>query len=133
MHCQQLQPFTAFKFALPTKWRKLKFGQHGRNSRLSVPPSINSSVAAHSFSKLFILFLLHSLTAFPISGISSDSSEHLFCWSSWKGGTGATHFGLKFLLNKDSCQTNLVFLCPIFELKLIRLDFVDVVLVDVEI
>ena len=39
---------------------------------------------------------------------------------------------MKFLLNKDSCQTNLVLLCPILELKLIGLDSVDAVLVDVE-
>jgi hypothetical protein len=40
----------------------------------------------------------------------------------------------KYLLNKDSCQTKLVFLCPILqvELKLIGLDSVDVLLVDVE-
>jgi hypothetical protein len=43
-----------------------------------------------------------------------------------------THFGLKFLLNKDSCQTNIVLLCPILELKVIGLNSVDVVLVDVE-
>ena len=60
------------------------------------------------------------------------SSEHLFCSSGWEGNTGATHFGLKFLLNKDSCQTNLVLLCPILELKLIGLYSVDAVLVDVK-
>jgi hypothetical protein len=43
-----------------------------------------------------------------------------------------THFGLKFLLNKDSCQTNIVLLCPILELKVIGLNSVDVVLVNVE-
>ncbi len=47
---------------------------------------------------------------------------------------GRRHRGdtLKFLLNKDSCQTNLVILCPILELRLIGLDSVDVLLVDVE-
>ena len=39
---------------------------------------------------------------------------------------------MKFLLNKDSCQTNPVLLCPILELKLIGLDSVDAVLVDVK-
>jgi hypothetical protein len=38
-----------------------------------------------------------------------------------------------FLLNKDSCQTKIVFLvCPILELKLVGLESVVVVLVDVE-
>ncbi len=60
------------------------------------------------------------------------SSEHLFCSSCWEGDTGATHFGFKTLLNKDSCRTKLVFLCPILELKLIGLESVDVVLVVVE-
>jgi hypothetical protein len=32
------------------------------------------------------------------------ASEHLFCSSCWEGDTGATHFGLKILSNKDSCQ-----------------------------
>jgi hypothetical protein len=61
------------------------------------------------------------------------SSEHLFCSSCWEGYTGATHFGLNFLLNKDSCQTKSVFVCPILELKLIGLESVNVVCVDVEI
>ena len=60
------------------------------------------------------------------------SSEHLFCSSCWEGNTEETHFGLKFLLNKDCCRTKLVFLCPILELKLIGLESVDIVLVDVE-
>jgi hypothetical protein len=45
---------------------------------------------------------------------------------------GRHTFGLKVLLNKDSCPRQLVFLCPILELKLIGLASVDVVLVDVE-
>ena len=60
------------------------------------------------------------------------SSEHLFCSSCWEGDTGATHFVLKIILNKDSCQTKPVFLFQILELKLICVDSVDVVLVDVE-
>jgi hypothetical protein len=60
------------------------------------------------------------------------SSEHLFCSSCWEGNTGATHFGLNFFLKKDSCQTKLVFLCPILELKLIGLESADALLVDVE-
>jgi hypothetical protein len=59
------------------------------------------------------------------------SSEHLVCFSCWEGDTGATHFGLNFLLNKDSCQTKLV-LVHIHGLKLIGLESVHVVLVDVE-
>jgi alcohol dehydrogenase YqhD (iron-dependent ADH family) len=39
---------------------------------------------------------------------------------------------LHFFLNKDSCQTKLVFSCPILELKLIGLESVDVVLVNIE-
>jgi hypothetical protein len=39
---------------------------------------------------------------------------------------------MKFLLDKDSCQPKLLFLCPILELKVIGLDSIDVVLVDVE-
>jgi hypothetical protein len=57
------------------------------------------------------------------------SSEHLFCLSCWEGNTGATHYGLKFFLKKDSCQTKLVFLCPILKLKSVGLESVDVVLV----
>jgi hypothetical protein len=60
------------------------------------------------------------------------SFEHLFCSSCSKGDTGATQVGLKVLLNKDSCRTKLVFLCPILELNLIGVKSVDVVLVDVE-
>ncbi len=37
-----------------------------------------------------------------------------------------------YFFNKDCCQTKLVFVCPILELKLIVLDVVNVVLVDVE-
>jgi hypothetical protein len=40
-------------------------------------------------------------------------------------------FWVKFFI-KDSCQTKVVFLCPILELKLMGLESVDVVLVDVE-
>jgi hypothetical protein len=69
-------------------------------------------------------------TVFPMTGISP---EHLFCSSCWEGDTRATHFGLNFLSNKDSCQTKLVFVCPILGLKLIGLESVDVVLVNVEI
>jgi hypothetical protein len=71
----------------------------------------------------------YTFTDFPKTGISS---EHLFCFSCWEGNTVATHFWLNFLLNKDSCRTKLVFLCPILELILVGLEFVDVVLVDVE-
>jgi hypothetical protein len=39
---------------------------------------------------------------------------------------------LKLFLNKDSGQTNCIFLCPILELDLIGLESVDVVLVDLE-
>jgi hypothetical protein len=39
---------------------------------------------------------------------------------------------LKNVLNKVSCQTKLVFLLPIIALKLIGLDFVGAVLVDIE-
>ncbi len=60
------------------------------------------------------------------------SSEHLFCLRCWEGYTGATHFGSKLFLNKDSCQTKRILLCPILELKLIGLESVDGVLVDVE-
>jgi hypothetical protein len=48
----------------------------------------------------------------------------------------ATHFVLKFSLNKDSCQTKvtkIVFLCPfrtLFDMKLKGLDSVHVVLVE---
>ena len=68
-------------------------------------------------------------TAFPMTGISL---AHLFCTHCWEGYRGATHFEFNFLLNKDSCQTNHVFLSPIIIVKLIGLDVVDVVLVDVE-
>jgi hypothetical protein len=60
------------------------------------------------------------------------SSEHLFCLSCWELYIAATHFGLNFLLNKHSCQTKLVLVCPILGLKLIGLGSVDVVLVDIE-
>ena len=63
------------------------------------------------------------------------SSEHLFCSNCWEGNTGATHFGLNFLFNKDSCKTKvitLVLVCPILELKLIGLEYIFVVLVDVK-
>jgi hypothetical protein len=40
-------------------------------------------------------------------------------------------FWLNFFLKKDSCQTKLVFVCPILGLKFIGLESVDVVLVDV--
>jgi hypothetical protein len=60
------------------------------------------------------------------------STEHLFSTSCWEGDTGATHFGLKFLLNQDSCKTKLVFLCHILESKFIGPESVDVLLVDIE-
>jgi hypothetical protein len=41
-------------------------------------------------------------------------------------------FGNDNMTEGDSCQTNLVLLCPILELKLIGLDSVHAVLVDVE-
>jgi hypothetical protein len=59
-------------------------------------------------------------------------SEHLLFLRCWEGDTGATHFGLKVLSNEDFCQRNLVLLCPILELNSIGLDYVDVVLADVE-
>ena len=62
------------------------------------------------------------------------SSANLFCTRCWEGDKGATHFGFKFLLNMDSCQAKLVFLYPIIVAKRIglRLDFVGIVLVNVE-
>ena len=60
------------------------------------------------------------------------SSANLFCTRCWEGDKGATHFGFKFLLNMDSCQAKLVFLFPIIVAKRIGLDFVVVVLVNVE-
>jgi hypothetical protein len=44
----------------------------------------------------------------------------------------ATHFGSLYFLTRILAKQNLFFVCPILELKLIVLDFVDVVLVDVE-
>ncbi len=64
--------------------------------------------------------------------VHSLTFAQLFCSSCWKGSTEAAHFGVKFYLNRDSCQTNFVFLCPILELKLIGLDYVHVVPVHVE-
>jgi hypothetical protein len=78
---------------------------------------------------------LKFFTAFPMTGISSDHLSFSICW---EGDTGATHFGLNFLLDnlKDSCQRKLFFVFPIleFKLKLIDLESVDsdVVLADVE-
>jgi hypothetical protein len=60
------------------------------------------------------------------------SSKHLFCSRCWGGDTGATHFVLKILLNKDSCRKKLVFLCLILELKLIGLETVHIVIADVK-
>ncbi len=73
----------------------------------------------HYFSKLPILLLLHSFF--------HDWNQ---LWG--EGDTGATYFGFKVFLNKDSCQSKLVFLCPILEWKLIGLESVDVLRVDIE-
>jgi hypothetical protein len=60
------------------------------------------------------------------------SSKYLICSSCLKDYTGATFFESNYLSNQDSCQTKLVFVCPILELKFIGLECIDVVLVDVE-
>jgi hypothetical protein len=69
---------------------------------------------------------------FTTSSMTGISSEHLFYSSCWEGDTRATHFRLKWLLNQDSCKTKLGFLCHILESKLIGLESVCLVLVDLE-
>ena len=123
MHCQ---PFWQSNSHDQRKLRN-HFGLHGRNWGLSVPKSTNNT----DFFQIF-----HSVTPaqiFPsLNLMTGISSEHLFCLSCWEGNTGATYIGLKSLLNKDSCKTYNVFLCPFLELKFIGLYSVDGVLVEVK-
>jgi hypothetical protein len=94
-HYNALPTISAIKLAWSTNIEEPKFCQHIRNWGLFVLPCINNIFPKCSF--------CYFCTAFPMTGISS---EHLFCLNCWYT---VSHFGLKNLSNKDSCQTKLVF------------------------
>jgi hypothetical protein len=80
-------------------------------------PTMHKLEITHYVSKLFILLHLDSFSYDSEWKLKSGiSSQHLLCLSCWEGYIGVTHFGLKFVLDTDSCQRKLVFLCLIIEL-----------------
>jgi hypothetical protein len=125
-HCNAFPTISAAKFTWSSKIEEPKFGPLGRNWGFSVLPSTNNTLSFQ---------MVHYLTFSQLFPWLESALNIFSAWVARKA-TVPLHrgdkFGLKFL-KQGFLPNKLVFMCPIPELKLIGLESVDVVPVDVEI
>jgi hypothetical protein len=122
-HCNELPTISAVKLVWTTEIEDLKFGQHGRNWGLYVYPWSNNT---------FFFKIVHSVSFSQLSPWLDSALSIYSARVAGKATLGLHILGWKFCYTRILAKQNLLSCVPSLKLKLIGLESVDGVLVDVE-